>query len=71
MGQLTDAITAAIRASEETPSAISKGANVARSQVSRMVRGQSGMTADSIERLAAYLRLQIKVEPKGKAKKGR
>lgn len=71
MGQLTDAISAAIRASDETPYAIAKGANVARSQISRMMRGQSGMTADSIERLADYLGLKIKIEPKGKTTKGR
>ena len=71
MGQLTKAIAAAVRASDETPYAIAKGAGVARSQLSRMMRGESGMTADTIERLADYLGLRITIEPKGKTTKGR
>ena len=71
MGQLTKAIAAAVRVSDETPYAIAKGAGVARSQLSRMMRGQSGMTADTIERLADYLGLRITIEPKGKTTKGR
>ena len=64
MGQLTKAIAAAVRASDETPYAIAKGAGVARSQLSRMMRGQSGMTADTIERLADYLGLELVVRRK-------
>ncbi len=71
VGQLTKAITAAVRASDETPYAIAKGAGVARSQLSRMMRGESGMTADTIERLADYLGLRITIAPKGKTTKGR
>ena len=71
MGQLTKAIAAAIKASDETPYAIAEGAGVARSQLSRMMRGESGMTADTIERLADYLGLRITIEPKGKTTKGR
>ena len=70
MGQLTKAIAAAVRASDETPYAIAKGAGVARSQLSRMMRGESGMNADTIERLADYLGLRITLEPKGKTTKG-
>jgi len=66
MGQLTDAITEAVKASDESPCAIAKGAGIARSQLSRMMRGESGMTADSIEKLAKYLQLTISIEPKGK-----
>jgi hypothetical protein len=36
-----------------------------------MMRGESGMTADTIERLADYLGLRITIEPKGKTTKGR
>ncbi len=71
MGLLTDAITAAVKASNESPYAIAKGAGVARSQLSRMMRGESGMNAESIERLADYLGLRITIEPKGKTTKGR
>jgi transcriptional regulator with XRE-family HTH domain len=71
MGQLTKAIAAAVRASDQTPYAIAKGAGVARSQLSRMMRGKSGMTADTIERLADYLGLRITIEPKAKTRKER
>lgn len=64
MGQLTKAIAAAVRTSDETPYAIAKGAGVARSQLSRMMRGESGMTADTIERLADYLGLEIVIRRK-------
>ena len=64
MGQLTKAIAAAVRASDETPYAIAKGAGVARSQLSRMMRGESGMNADTIERLADYLGLELVVRRK-------
>lgn len=73
MGQLTKAIAAAVRESDQTPYAIAKGSGVARSQLSRLLSGERGMTADTIERLADYLGLRITIEPKAKAKatKGR
>jgi transcriptional regulator with XRE-family HTH domain len=71
MAKLTNAIRAAVKASDHTPYAIAKGANVARSQLSRLLSGESGMTVDTIERLADYLGLRITIEPKGKTTKGR
>ena len=71
MGQLTKAIAAEIRASEQTPGAIAEGAGVARSQLSRLLSGERGMAVDTIERLADYLGLRITIEPKGKTTKGR
>ncbi|MDX2146544.1 MAG: helix-turn-helix domain-containing protein [Planctomycetota bacterium] len=71
MGQLTEAITAAVKASDQSPYAIAKGAGVARSQLSRMMRGESGMTADTIERLADYLGLRITIESKAPSKAGK
>jgi plasmid maintenance system antidote protein VapI len=44
---------------------------VARSQLSRLLSGESGMTVDTIERLADYLGLRITIEPKDKTTKGR
>lgn len=44
---------------------------MARSQLSRLLSGERGMSADTIERLADYLGLQITIEPKGKTTKGR
>lgn len=71
MGQLTKAIAAAVKASDETPYAIAKGAGVARSQLSRLMSGERGLNTDTIERLADYLGLRITIEPKGKTTKGR
>lgn len=53
-----------MRASDQTPYAIAKGANVARSQLSRLLSGESGMTVETIERLANYLGLEILIRPK-------
>jgi transcriptional regulator with XRE-family HTH domain len=69
MAKLTDAIRSAIKASDQTPYAIAKGAGVARSQLSRLLSGESGLSVDAIERVADYLGLRITIEPKGK--KGR
>jgi len=71
MARLTNAIRAAVKASDQTPYAIAKGANVARSQLSRLLSGESGMTVDTIERLADYLELRITIEPRAKITKGR
>lgn len=71
MGQLTKAIAAAVKASDQSPYAIAKGAGVARSQLSRLLSGERGMSTDTIERLADYLGLRITIEPKGKTMKGR
>lgn len=70
MGQLVDGVRAALRASKETPYAIAKGAGIARSQLSRLLSGERGMTADTIERLAGYLGLEIVIRPK-RTRKGR
>ena len=71
MAKLTNAIRAAVKASDQTPYAIAKGANVARSQLSRLLSGESGMTVDTLERLADFLGLRITIAPKGKARKDR
>ena len=74
MGQLTKAIAEAVKASDQTPYAIAKGAGVARSQLSRLMSGERGLSTDTIERLAKYLELRITIESKtksaGKARKG-
>ncbi len=71
MGQLTKAIAAAVKASDQTPYSIAKGAGVARSQLSRLMSGERGLNTDTIERLADYLGYRITIEPKGKTTKGR
>jgi transcriptional regulator with XRE-family HTH domain len=69
MGQLTKAIAAAVKASEQTPYAIAKGAGVARSQLSRLLSGERGLSADTIERLADYLGLEVVLRPKAERRR--
>lgn len=71
MGQLTKAIADAVKASDQTPYAIAKGAGVARSQLSRLMSGERGLNSETIERLADYLGLRITIEPKAKVRKGK
>lgn len=70
MGQLTKAIAEAVKASDQSPYAIAKGADVARSQLSRLLSGERGLNTDTIERLADYLELEIVIRPK-QTRKGR
>lgn len=70
MGQLTQAIAAAVKASSETPGAIAKGAGVARSQLSRLLSGERGLNSETIEKLAEYLGLEIVIRVK-RARKGK
>lgn len=71
MDKLTAQIRTMIKASEQTPYAIAKGAGVARSQLSRLLSGESGMTVVTIQRLANYLGFEITIEPKAKPKGGK
>ncbi len=71
MAKLTDAIKAAIIKSEQSPYAIAKGAGIARSQLSRLLNGESSITVETLERLADYLGLQIRIEPNTKSGKGK
>jgi DNA-binding phage protein len=71
MAKLTEAIREAIKASDHTPYAIAKGAKVARSQLSRLLSGESEMRVDTVERVADFLGLRITLEPKGKNTKAR
>lgn len=71
MGQLTDAIRDAVERSEESLSAIARGAGVNKSQLSRLLSGERGLSIDSAERVADYLRLEIIVRPKRRGRKGK
>ncbi len=70
MGHLADSIRTAIEDSDETPYAIAKGADVARSQLSRLLSGERGLNTDAIERIAEYLELDIIIRPKRRTRKG-
>jgi transcriptional regulator with XRE-family HTH domain len=70
MSVILDRLRAEIRASDLTPSAIAKNAGIARSQVSRLLREERGLSIEGVERLADYLGLRITIAPKA-TKKGR
>lgn len=69
VSQLLDAIRVAINASDETPYAIAKGADVARSQLSRLLSGERGLNVETAERLADYLDLEIIIRSKRRKRK--
>lgn len=71
MGRLDDAIRDAIEASDETPYTIAEGADVARSQLSRLLSGERGLSTETIERLAGYLGLEIIIRPKRRVRKAK
>jgi transcriptional regulator with XRE-family HTH domain len=71
MARLVDAIRRAVEASGKTRYRIAKESGVSAGQLSRLVNGERGMTVDTIERLAEYLELEIRIEPKDKSRKGR
>ncbi|MBL8761338.1 MAG: helix-turn-helix domain-containing protein [Phycisphaerae bacterium] len=71
MAQLLDKIRRAVETSGKTRYRIAKESGISAAQLSRLVNGQSGMTVETIERLADYLGFRIVIEPKGKANKGR
>lgn len=59
MARLDKAIADAVRRSGETPAAIARGANVARSQLSRLLSGERGLSTETAERIAAFLGYEI------------
>lgn len=71
MDRLSACIADAIRASGESAYAVAKGAGVAQSQLSRLLNGERGLSAESIIRIADYLGLRITIAPARKASKGR
>lgn len=71
MAQLLDKIRRAVETSGKTRYRIAKESGISAAQLSRLVNGQSGMTVETIERLADYLGFRIVIEPKGKSRKDR
>lgn len=64
MAKLLDAIRREIEASGQTRYRIAKESGVSAGQLSRLVNGERGLSVDSLERLAEYLGLRIKIERK-------
>lgn len=64
MAKLLDTIRRAIETSGKTRYRIAQEAGIAQSQLSRLMSGECGLNVETIERLAAYLGLEIVVRPK-------
>ena len=71
MATLLQQLIDAIEASGESRRQVALGSGVAESQLSRLVNAQTGLTAESIERLTAYLRLESVIRPQRTPRKGR
>jgi transcriptional regulator with XRE-family HTH domain len=71
MAGLTDAVRRAIRLSGQTRYRIAKETGIAQSQLSRLMTGETGLSVESIEKLADYLGLEIVMRPRRRrTKKG-
>lgn len=71
MVEILDSIRNAIEASGQSRYRIAQEADIAQSQLSRLMSGERGLRIDTVQRLAHYLGLEIIIRPKRRrAKKG-
>ncbi|MHC4563393.1 MAG: helix-turn-helix domain-containing protein [Planctomycetota bacterium] len=68
MGDLLEDIRKAIKASKKTRYRIWKETGIAQAQLSRLMDGTTGLSIETIERLAECLGLEILIRPKGRKK---
>lgn len=71
MARLDKAIASAIKSCGQTPAEVARGAGVARSQLSRLLSGERGLSTETAERIADYLGLEIVIRPKRERKDGK
>jgi plasmid maintenance system antidote protein VapI len=64
MSRLDRAIATAIKTCGQTPAVVARGAGVARSQLSRLLSGERGLSTETAERIADYLGLEIVIRAK-------
>ena len=69
MARLLDAIRSAVESSGKTRYQIAKESGISAGQLSRLINRQRGMTLETLERLATYMGLEIKVVRGRSAKK--
>ncbi len=70
MAELLNAIRKAIRDDGRTPAEIADAARIARSQLSRLLSGERGLSVEGMERVAGVLGLEIVIRAK-RARKGK
>lgn len=68
MSRLLAKMKKAIHASGKTRYAIHKATGIDQGQLSRLMKGQAGLSLDSLEKLADFLGLEIIIRPKRKAR---
>ena len=74
MSRILQQLRKAIGASDKTRYRLSKETGIAQSQLSRLMKGQEGLSYDNLERLVDALGLEINIRPakaKGGKSKGR
>lgn len=68
MGTVLDEIGKAIERSGQTRYAIWKATGIDQGQLSKLVRGEVGISLENLQILLDYLELEIKIQPKGSPK---
>jgi transcriptional regulator with XRE-family HTH domain len=68
MTKLLETVRKAIEASGKTRYAIHKATGIDQGQLSRLMKGQTGLSLESLEKLADFLGLEIIVRTKRKAR---
>jgi transcriptional regulator with XRE-family HTH domain len=72
MGNVLDELRKAIEASGESRYRLWKATGISQSHLSRLMRGEAGLSVDNLERLADALGLEITIRPaKAKASKSK
>ncbi|MFT5424321.1 MAG: transcriptional regulator with XRE-family HTH domain [Phycisphaerales bacterium] len=69
MAKLTEAIKAQIESCGQTRYRIAMETGITQGHLSRLVRGESGLSIEHAETLADYLGLEIILRPKGRTRK--
>ena len=69
MSKILNDIRNAIEASNKSRYRLSKDTSIPQSQLSRLMTGESGLSVEALERLAAALELEIVIRNKTKRKR--
>ena len=71
MGKMLDEIQRAIEESGQTRYAISKATEIDQGQLSKLMKGEAGLSLESLDRLVDYLELEIVIRPKRRSKRSK
>ena len=71
MAKVLDEIRKAVERSGKSRYSISKAIGITQAQLSRLKHGKSGLSIESLERLAEHLELEIIIRPKRRQKRSK